>query len=202
MYSLSHFKTQSPARLLEFMRAYPFAMMIGVGEDDLLVATQVPVFTDQRDDKIYLSGHIMRKTDHHRAFLHNPRALFVFSGPHAYVSASWYTDPNQASTWNYMTVHARGTVNFTDEAALRNILERTTNHFEQRTGAFAEMSEAYLLKQTPAIVAFEVELASLDHVFKLSQNKDAQTFQQILEKLDQGTAMDRMVAEEMRREKS
>jgi transcriptional regulator len=202
MYSLSHFKTQSPARLLEFMRAYPFAMMIGVGEDGLPVATQVPVFTDERDGTIYLSGHIMRKTDHQRAFLHHPDALFVFSGPHTYISASWYPDPHQASTWNYMSVHARGKVTFTDEAALLKILERTTNHFEQRPDAFKNMTEAYLSRLTPAIVAFEVELTSIDHVFKLSQNKDAQTFQQILGKLDQGTAMDRMVAEEMRKERS
>jgi transcriptional regulator len=202
MYNLPHFRTQSPARLLEFMRANPFTMMIGVGEDRLPVATQVPVFTDERDGSIYLSGHIMRKTDHHRAFLDNPDALFVFSGPHTYISARWYADPHQASTWNYMSVHARGRVHFKDEEALLKILERTTNHFEQNPDAFHAMTPEYVSRLTGAIVAFEVEVESLDHVFKLSQNKDAQTFQQILAKLDQGTAMDRKVAEEMRKEKS
>ncbi len=202
MYNLPYFKTQSPARLLEFMREYPFATMIGVGADQAPVATQVPLFTDERDGKIYLSGHIMRKTDHHQAFLHNPQALFVFSGPHTYISASWYTDPHQASTWNYMSVHARGRVHFSDEAALFGILERTTNHFERKPDAFKAMSQDYVSRLAGAIVAFEAEVESLDHVFKLSQNKDAQTVERILGQLDQGTAMDRMVAEEMRRERS
>lgn len=201
MYNLPHFKSQHPARLIDFMRAYPFAMMIGVGGDRLPVATQVPVFTDERDGKIYLSGHIMKKTDHHLAFLQNPDALFVFSGPHAYISASWYTDPQQASTWNYMSVHARGRLQFTDEAALRQILERTTNHFEQNDQAFSGLQEAYVSRLSTAIVAFEMEVTSMEHVFKLSQNKDAETFRNILDKLDQGNAMDRLLAEEMRREK-
>jgi transcriptional regulator len=53
-----------------------------------------------------------------------------------------------------------------------------------------------------AIVAFEIPVDSLEHVYKLSQNKDPETFHMILEKLDQGSAMDRMVAEEMRKERS
>jgi transcriptional regulator len=34
--------------------------------------------------------------------------LVMFHGPHAYVSPSWYADPQSVPTWNYAVVHAHG----------------------------------------------------------------------------------------------
>jgi transcriptional regulator len=110
MYNLSYFKESDPAVVIDFMRKHPFVMLIGCSKDKKPVATQVPVFIDEKDGKLFLTGHIMRKTDHHLAFEDNPEALAVFTGAHTYVSASWYTEPQQASTWNYITVHVRGPV--------------------------------------------------------------------------------------------
>jgi transcriptional regulator len=66
------------------------------------------MLVEERDGKLILHGHIMRKTDHHKAFHENPQALVVFTGPSSYVSATWYTNPHMGSTWNYMSVHLRG----------------------------------------------------------------------------------------------
>ena len=47
-------------------------------------------------------------------------ALAIFLGPHAYVSPNWY--PTKAATgkvvptWNYITVHARGTIRWIQDA--------------------------------------------------------------------------------------
>jgi transcriptional regulator len=35
--------------------------------------------------------------------------MVVFSGPHAYVSPSWYEEGGTVPTWNYLAVHAYGT---------------------------------------------------------------------------------------------
>ena len=130
MYNLPYFKEADQKVVLEFMRKNPFVFLTGADVENKPVATQVPVFIDERDGKLFLSGHIMRKTDHHRAFEQNPNVLAVFTGPHTYVSASLYTNPLQGSTWNYMSVHARGDVSFASEQELRAILKRTTSHFE------------------------------------------------------------------------
>ena len=98
--------------------------MCGCDADNNPVATQVPVFIDEKEDKLFLSGHIMRNTDHHKAFEQNPNVLAVFTGPHTYVSASWYSDKQQASTWNYMSVHAKGKLKFLEEQALLDVLKR------------------------------------------------------------------------------
>lgn len=186
--------------MLAFMRQYPFAFVSGVSRDHLPVATQLPLFVDERDGKYWLSGHLMKNTDHHKAFVDNPNALVVFTGPHCYVSASWYADKKQASTWNYMSVQARGIIRFADEKALREILQRTTDYFEANTDSgsnYHDLSEEYINRLIPAIVAFEIEVTQLDATFKLSQNRDEKSFQQIMEKLKEQGGDAEKVAEEM-----
>jgi transcriptional regulator len=49
----------------------------------------------------------------------------------------------------------------------------------------------------PAIVAFEIEILSMDHVFKLSQDRDKQSYLNIIEKLRQQGESGQVIAEEM-----
>ena len=149
MYNLPYFKEKDQQVVLDFIHQHPFAFLTGCSEDGKPVATQVPVFIDEREGKLFLSGHVMKNTDHHKAFLFNPNVLAVFSGPHTYVSASWYEKKEQASTWNYISVHARGLMKFLDEQALLDVLKRTTNHFENNpfSGAnFEDLPAEYVLR--------------------------------------------------------
>ena len=99
MYNLPYFKEKDQQVVLDFIHQHPFAFIAGCSEDGKPVATQIPVFIDEREGKLFLSGHMMRNTDHHKAFEHNPNVLAVFTGAHTYVSASWYEDKKQGSTW-------------------------------------------------------------------------------------------------------
>lgn len=205
MYNLSYFKEGDQTVVLEFMRNHPFVFLTGCDKDNKPVATQVPVFIDERDGKLYLSGHMMKKTDHHIAFLQNPNALAVFTGPHTYVSASLYSDPQQGSTWNYMSVHARGLLSFSGEQELLNILKRTTSHFENNPDSpslFEKLPSEYVEKMVHAIVAFEIEVVSIDNVFKLSQNRDEESYHSIINKLQQSDEDSRQIAAEMERRTS
>ena len=201
MYNLPYFKEKDQQVVLDFIHQHPFAFLAGCSEDGKPVATQVPVFIDSREGKLFLSGHIMKNTDHHKAFLHNPNVLAVFSGPHTYVSASWYEEKEQASTWNYMSVHAKGLLKFLDEQSLLDVLKRTTNHFENNpySGSnFEDLSAEYVQRLAKAIIAFEVEVQEMDNVFKLSQNHNEKTYHSIMEKLDAQDAYGKRIADEMR----
>jgi transcriptional regulator len=202
MYNLPYFKEQDAAVVLNFIKENPFAFLCGCDADNRPVATQVPVFIDEKDNKLFLSGHIMKNTDHHKAFLHNPNVLAVFTGAHTYVSASWYSNKLQASTWNYMSVHAKGTLRFLEQGDLLNVLKRTTNHFENNPHSgsnFEDLPEAYVQKLIHAIVAFEVEVHHIDNVFKLSQNRDEESYHNIVSKLDAQGADGKVIAAEMER---
>lgn len=205
MYALPHFKIKDPLRILAFMKEHSFVTLCGADAKGRPVATHVPVFVDEVEGDLILSGHIMRSSDHHLAFEENPQVMAVFHGPHAYVSASWYVKPDQASTWNYMTVHASGKIRFTDQQALLDILKRTTDHFEQdpdSPAGFDKMSADYIDRLSKAIVAFEIRVDNIDHVFKLSQNRDDISYQQIIDHLSQGDAQAKAVAEEMRKSRT
>ncbi len=205
MYNLPYFKEKDQQVVLDFIHQHPFAFIAGCSEDGKPVATQIPVFIDERDEKLFLSGHMMRNTDHHKAFEHNPNVLAVFTGAHTYVSASWYEDKKQGSTWNYMSVHAKGVLKFLDEQALLDVLKRTTNHFENNpySGAnFEDLSAEYVNRMAKAIIAFEVEILQMDNVFKLSQNRDEKSYHTIMEKLEAQDADGKYIAGEMKQRTS
>jgi len=182
------------------MKQHPFAMLIGC-KDNLPYATQIPFLFEERDNKLFLLGHMMRKQDHQLAFEKNPEVLAVFTGPHTYVSATWYADPHQASTWNYMSVHARGLLRFLDQRGLEDALKKLSLHYENNnphsSTIFDNLPQDYLDKLMKSIVAFEIEVNSIEHVFKLSQNRDEQSFHHIMDKLSAQDEEGKKIAEEM-----
>lgn len=172
MYNISYFTEPDRELIIAFMKEYSFAMVTGIGEN-YPVATQLPLEIEEKDGSVFLKGHLMRKTDHHLAFEKNNNVLVLFTGPHCYVSAAWYNNPNTASTWNYMTVHARGKIIFTDEKGTYEAVKSVTNKYEgtETKAAFNNMPQEYIKPILKAIVGFSIEVETIENVFKLSQNK-------------------------------
>lgn len=200
MYNLPYFHEKDGYAVRKFMEEHPFVVLSGCNEAGEPVATQVPVLFKERDGDLYLQGHMMKNTDHHKAFVHNPSVLALFVGPHTYVSASWYVNPQQGSTWNYMTVHARGALTFLDEAALIAILKETTSRFEadpDSPSLFEHLPQEYVQRLIKAIIAFEIKVNHVDNVFKLSQNRDEASYHNIIQKLQQQSGDAQQIAAEM-----
>lgn len=201
MYDLPYHKEQDEQVVREFVEKHPFAFLTGCDSQGKPVATQVPVFMEERDGRMILSGHIMKNTDHHKAFAQNENVLVVFTGNHTYVSAGWYSNPHQPSTWNYMSVHARGVIRFLSDTELEEVLRKTSLHFEnqdaQSPTVFDNLPMEFKSKVIKAIVAFEIEVTELDSVFKLSQDKDANSYLNIIEKLKEKGEDGRVIATEM-----
>jgi len=204
MYDLPHHKEKDPAGILEFIRQHPFAMVIGVDADHQPAVTQVPMLVKERDGKLFLQAHVMRQTHHHKAFEHQPRVLAVFTGPHTYVSASWYVNKQIGSTWNYQAVHARGQLRFLESDQLLQLLKELTAHFENDAASpslYEHLPAEYVQRMSKAIVGFEIEVTNIEHVYKLSQDRDEQSYQNIVDHLSAGDASARYIAEEMRKRK-
>lgn len=201
MYNLPYYKEKNDEVIKEFIEQHPFAFLTGCDAENKPVATQVPVFIEEKDGRKLLRGHIMKNTDHHKAFLHNEHVLAVFTGHHTYVSATWYSNPHTASTWNYMSVHAKGIIRFLDDRGLEDVLRKTTLHFENynphSTTIFDNLPADYTQKLMKAIVAFELEIIELDTVFKLSQDRDAKSYRHIIEQLKGQGEAGRVIAAEM-----
>ena len=204
MYDISYFKAQDHQEVLDFMQANPFVTICGVDANGLPVATHVPVLIKVENEIITISGHIMRKQDHTTAFELNKNVLVIFSAPSVFVSANWYTTKNMGSTWNYQTVHARGKMEIKDETHLRNLLTELTLHFEKDPESPTQvknLSEEYMQQNMKAIYSFDMVVTDLQHVFKLSQNRDEESHANIKSELEKGDAPCKYMAAAMARKK-
>ncbi len=199
MYKLPYFQEEDQDKVIAFMKENAFAIVTGFGEG-YPVASHLPLNFETRADKIFLTGHLMKNTDHHKAFEKNENVLVIFTGPHCFVTAEWYTDSRVGSTWNYITVHAKGKIKFLDEAATRKAVHDITNKYvgTGNTASFDKLSDDYISKMVKAIVGFEIEVTAFDNVFKLSQNHDENERKKIIEKLkERGDGQSLAVAMEM-----
>ncbi len=204
MYNLPYFKEKDAAVVIDFMKQHSFALIIGVDAEQKPVATQIPLLFVEKEGELYLRGHIMKGNDHHKAFENNKNVVTVFTGPHTYVSASWYENKQQGSTWNYMTVHAKGDIRFLEEPELLNILDQLTNHYENNSNSpslYKELPKEYVMRLAKAIVGFEIKVTAIENVFKLSQNRDEKSYDNIMQQLEQGHADAKAIAAEMRKRK-
>lgn len=202
MYPFSYFKEKDRAVMLQLLERHPFAFLTGSFRDGTQAATQVPLLFEERDGKLVLTGHIMRNTDHHRAFLENPRVLAVFTGPNTYVSATWYTNPRIGSTWNYMSVHVHGRIRFMTDAELEVFMRAFTLTFEQGDTAsptiLDNLPREFVARMMPVIAGFEIEAEQVDTVFKLSQNRDEASYRNIIAKLEERGGDAFRIAQEMK----
>lgn len=203
MYDLPYYKERDFEVIKSFIDEHPFAFLAGCDPEGRPIATQVPVFLEEEDGRKVLRGHIMRNTDHHKAFVHNENVLVVFSGAQSYVSGSWYSNPHTPSTWNYMSVHARGTIRFLEGAVLEDMLRKTSLHFEaydrESPTIYDNLPAELTQRLVKMIVAFEITVAEMDNVFKLSQDRDAPSYRNIIKQLKTKGENGRKIAAEMER---
>ena len=200
MYKFPYYIEADTEKVIEFMKKNSFAIVTGLGEH-YPAATHLPLEVEVAEDgKILLSGHMMKKTDHHIAFKKNENVLVIFNGPHAHVSASWYTNPVMGSTWNYMTVHAKGKIKFKDEQGTYEAVKAITNKYEgpESAASFDKLPHEYIDSMVKAIEGFTIEVESFENTFKLSQNRDKASQKNIIEQLKKrGDRNSAAVAEEM-----
>src|SRR5204862_6723933 len=132
-----------------------------------------------------LVGHMARANPQWREAA-GQTALAVFSGPHAYVSPSWYEAGQVVPTWNYAAVHAYGCVRvIEDEGALLDIVRRSVEVYERnmpRPWSFAG-SETYVERRLAHIVGFRIEVESIEGKWKLNQNHPAERRKKVIRAL-------------------
>lgn len=200
MYKIPTFTETNSALVWAFMQAHPFVTLIG-NDGNNSIATQIPVMMRKEGEKIILTGHIMRNTDHCLAFEKNQQVLVLFMGASCYVSASWYSERGHGSTFNYMTVHARGKMSFLNDTQTVQLLTALTHQYEdiqQKPELVETMTEQYMRSNVKAILGFDILLDSIEPIFKLSQNRDNESYQKIVNNLNaQDDAQAKIIASEM-----
>jgi transcriptional regulator len=168
---------------VDLIRNNPLALLVSNGGPaEGPWATHLPVIPDPRAagelsadlSGAVLLGHMNRDNPHWAALQDGGAALLTFTGPHAYVSPTVYEVTPAAPTWNFTSVHARGTIERLDspEASLE-VVTSTVSAFEARFGTGWDMSESlgYFRRILPGVGAFRFTVTAVDGMFKLSQEQ-------------------------------
>ena len=184
MYIPSAFRESDTGRLYKFMHGHGFALMTTHGPNGL-VASHLPVLLDPtRGPMGTLFGHFAKANEQARDF--GCDSLIVFTGPHAYISPTWYDTPNTVPTWNYVAVHAYGKLTpVEDRTQLAEILEITVNKYEESRPApwrFDSTTEFHQ-KLLDGILGFQIEITRLDGKWKLNQNHPPERRQRVITEL-------------------
>jgi len=165
--------------LHELIETHPFATLVTLSSTGLF-ASHIPMVL-QRDASALgtLRGHLSRANAQWRDFSPAVEALAIFSGPHHYISPSWYPEKQETGkvvpTWNYSVVHAYGSLSIVDDPdRLRAHLEELTSIHEAAFPTPWQISDApadYIASLTKGIVGLEFTINRLEGKWKVSQNR-------------------------------
>jgi transcriptional regulator len=163
--------------LHDAIRRTGLATLVTLSQDGL-IASHVPMLLDTEPAPYgTLIGHLARPNPQARGAV--GEALAIFQGPEAYITPSWYATKRATGkvvpTWNYVAIHAYGTVEFFDDRErLRDVVTRLTERQETPradpwavTDAPADFTEGML----NGIIGFALPIARLEGKWKMSQNR-------------------------------
>lgn len=200
MYIPSTFRETDRARLRAFMAANSFALLLSRSEQGVEGSHLPFLFDDQTGPEGSLYGHMARANPQWRRI--NGDVLVVFSGPHAYISPTWYSAAHVVPTWNYQAVHVHGSFTLvTDGDELLTILRRTVAEYESALPApwSFDGNDPFIRKLLEGIVGFRIEISGIEGKWKMSQNQPPDRRKGVISELfSLGNENQKAIAEAMR----
>jgi transcriptional regulator len=185
MYIPKIFKNEDLEDIKQFIKANGFGILVTQVENRPW-AVHIPLLFDVNEQgKEVLTGHIAKANPQWRDFKNNEEVLAIFNGPHAYISSSWY-DHENVPTWNYVAVHVYGKIRLIEGEELMAHLSKLVHKYEKgrpNPVSVETMSPGYADSQIKGLVAFEIEIASMEGKKKLSQNRDEKNLNLIVDQL-------------------
>jgi transcriptional regulator len=182
VYTPPLFKEDRIDVLHDAIRRIGLATLITMTADGL-IASHVPMLLDAEPAPHgALLGHLARPNPQARGAAAGVHALAIFQGPDAYITPSWYATKREngkvVPTWNYVTIHAYGPIEFFDDTErLRAIVTRLTEREERvrpEPWAVTDAPADFIDGMLKGIVGFALPIARLEGKWKMSQNRPGQ----------------------------
>jgi transcriptional regulator len=181
MYVPKQFSEPHPEVMHELIRAEPLATLITHNAAGV-EANHIPfVLIDHPAPFGTLRGHVARLNPLWREHPKDANVLAIFHGPGSYITPSWYASKAETGkvvpTWNYVSVHAKGTLRIFDDAQwLRSHLEILTAHNEAAFAhpwAVTDAPRSFIDKMIESIIGIEIVITELTGKWKASQNRSS-----------------------------
>jgi len=196
LYAPSKFAENDPAVLRAFVDQHPFAVVIthdaSPASADGMHISHVPVIWPVGEHPV-LRTHVAAANPQGK-IADGALATVIFSGPHGYVSPTWYETNPAVPTWNYTAVHVQGTISVIEDAEERRATIRDLAGRFEGTGesawSFDALPEKYRDGQMKGITVLEIAVETLTGKFKLSQNRAPADRKGVVRHLEQSNRPD------------
>jgi transcriptional regulator len=187
MYLPAAFAETDLTKLHDFIEQNSFGLLVSQ-VDGLPFATHLPLILERAAGPHgTLVGHVARANPQWRQ-ADGQTALAIFSGPHVYVSPTWYEAEQVVPTWSYTAVHAYGRVQIVEDAnAILEIVQGMVRVYERAapqpwsfdgSGTFGE-------RMLAQIVGFRIEIEKIEGKWKLNQNHPVERREKVVLALQQ-----------------
>lgn len=181
MYVPDHFALDDPADCIDVIERRGVGTLV-VATAGGFEATLLPWLVQENGTEgVRLLAHVARANPIARLVADPVPALVTFDLVDGYVSPSWYASKHEhqkvVPTWNYVAVHAHGSVRAVDdEEWLMSLVTELTDQHEadmKKPWSVFDAPDDYLAAMLRGIVGIEFSVQRIEGKAKLSQNRSA-----------------------------
>jgi len=169
VYIPSAFRIEELDPLHSFIEEFGFATLVTIREGTPF-ATHLPLLLDREGGILF--GH-MAQANPHWECLEGTESLAIFTGPHAYISPSWYATRPSVPTWNYTAIHVYGAARRSSEKRTQEMVDALVTKYESnRANPWAnDLPDEYRTNLLRGVAGFEMPITRIEGKFKLGQNR-------------------------------
>lgn len=204
MYTPKFSQVSDRSILLDAMRQNSFAIVFGplgaADDPSAQQATHLPLVVKDEGEHGVIEGHFAAANPHGKA-LAARETLVVFPGPHSYVSPVLYTEPLSVPTWNYIAVHAYGTLSLVEDAPGKEALLKglIAVHEPAFLDHWHGLPDGFKRTMLAGITGFRIPITRIEGKFKISQNRAPEERRRIFAAHAAGTSDQQELARWMER---
>lgn len=166
--------------LKDFISSHSFGTLVTTSNDGVS-ANHYPFLLSTEGDQIFLWTHLSRSNPQWKDL--SNECLTIFSGPHAYISPTYYVNELNVPTWNYTAVHAKCKGEVISDIKLEKELMKSFVLFyegKNQTNWNYALPEDFHEKLLKAIVWVKLKVVKLEGKFKLSQNREQSDYENVI----------------------
>jgi transcriptional regulator len=183
MHIPKYYREEDQTKIIEFIKSNGFPAIVS-HDGQKLLATHIAIeVIENQDGSVKILGHMSRANPQWKSF-GEQEVLLIFQGAHTYISARWYNHVN-VPTWNYVMVHVYGKIKMLAGDELHALLSQLVHKHEPDTGYSLEtLPEDFVSKEMKGVAGFEMQVTKIDAAYKLSQNRDDESYGNIIIELE------------------
>lgn len=201
MYIPKHNIMKDEEKIFDFIEENNFGILV-TNNNSKLTGTHIPFMLNRSEGKSgTLYCHIAKANPQHQNI--SGEVFIIFPGAHKYISSGWYESDQTVPTWNYLSVHVYGELKILNERESKiEVIKELVDYFEKDKEKYSldDLKPEYYENLLNGIVAFKIDITSLEGKEKLSQNHSEHRQKLIIEKLcDIGDSDSLTIAEKMKK---